>query len=37
MLSPQGRPKAGAEYNMESRRDEHASPLSPGKGLGDRR
>jgi len=37
MRAPQGRPKAEAEYDMESRRDEHQSPLSPGKGLGDRR
>ncbi len=34
---PASAPKAEAEYDMESRRDEHRSPLSPGKGLGDRR
>jgi len=37
MLTPQGRPKAEATYDMESHRDEQRSPLSPGKGLGDRR
>ncbi len=35
-LTPQGRPKAEATNDKESRRDERASPLSLGKGLGDR-
>ena len=33
---PQGRPKARAAKNMESRRDEYPSPLSLGKGSGER-
>ena len=34
MRAPQGRPKAEAEYDMESPRDEHLSPLSQGRRLG---
>ena len=33
---PQGRPKARAAKSIESRRDEHSSPLCLGKGSGER-